>query len=136
MKLPHLLTRSTVAAAFSVALASPAAVLAATTTPDHVVTTQTLQQQVERTTAAREQNIKTVTEFLSTPFADKVMHDAKVDPVQVRTAIPTLSDAELSNLSSRATNAQQQFAAGYIGPSLLTLIILGIVVIIIVAILA
>ena len=33
------------------------------------------------------------------PEAQKAMHDAKVDPAQVKNAIPTLSDQELANLS-------------------------------------
>jgi hypothetical protein len=62
------------------------------------------------------------------------MRDAKIDPVQVQTAIPTLSDSELANLSTRATDAQQKFSAGVLGTSMLTLIIVLIAIIIIVAI--
>jgi small-conductance mechanosensitive channel len=52
----------------------------------------------------------------------------------VQTAIPTLSDSELANLSTRATDAQQKFSAGVLGTSMLTLIIVLIAIIIIVAI--
>ncbi len=101
---------------------------------DHLVTPQALQQQVQNASQTREQNIRTVTDFLSTPIADRAMHDAHYDPVQVRTAIPTLSDQELSDLASRATNAQQQFSAGALSQSMLVLIIVLVAVIIIVAI--
>lgn len=101
---------------------------------DHVVSPQALQQQVESSSATRQKNIETVTEFLSSPAADRAMRDAQVDPVQVRTAIPALSDAELANLSARATDAQQKFAAGHFGPGLFTLVVIAIVVIIVVAI--
>jgi hypothetical protein len=109
---------------------------------DHLVSPQALQQQVETSSATRQKNIETVTEFLSSPAADRAMRDAQMDPVQVRTAVPALSDEELANLSARATDAQQkftaghfgQFAAGHFGPGLLTIVVIAIAVIIIVAI--
>lgn len=103
---------------------------------DHVVSSQALQQQVDASSAARQKNIETLTQFLSSPQADRAMRDAHIDAAKVRTAIPTLSDQELRDLSTRASNAQQEFAAGHIGPSLLTIIIVAIVVIIVVAIVA
>ncbi len=127
-------------ATMSAIVASPAgafaqaSVNAASADQDHIVTSQAMQQQVQDSAEARQQNIETVTRFLSTPAAEKAMRDAHVDATQVRTAIPTLSDKELADVSSRATNAQQEFAAGHIGPSLLTIIIIAIVVIIVVAI--
>jgi len=132
--LSPILLRGIVPAALITLLAGPAAGFAQATTQDHLVSPQALQQQVQTTSQTREQNIRTVTEFLSTPIADRAMRDAHYDPVQVRTAIPTLSDQDLSNLASRATDAQQKFAAGYIGQGLLTLIIVCVVIIIIVAI--
>jgi hypothetical protein len=142
MKLPSpfaLLNRAILPATLVVALSMPSSSFAQTTSrqadnEDHVVTSQALQQQVQTSSADRQKNIDTVTQFLSTPQADRAMKDAKVDAQQVKSAIPTLSDQELANLSARASNAQQDFAAGHIGPSLLTIIILVIVVIIIVAI--
>lgn len=60
------------------------------------------------------------------------MRSQHYDPVKVRTAIPTLSDQELANLASRANDAQQKFAAGFIGNGLLLILIIAIVVIIVV----
>lgn len=105
-------------------------------TEDHVLSSQALQQDVQSAAAAREKNIETLRDFVSSAEAERAMRDAHIDANQVRTAIPTLSDKELSDLSARATSAQQEFAAGHIGPSLLTLIILAIVAIIIIAIVA
>ena len=101
---------------------------------DHVISAQGMQQQVDSSSANRQKNIATLTNLLSTPEAQKAVRDAHVDMAQVRTAIPTLSDQELKDLSTRATNAQNDFAAGHIGPGLLTIIVLGIIVIIIVSI--
>jgi len=61
------------------------------------------------------------------------MRDAHLNPDQVRTAIPTLSDQELASLSARAADAQQKFSAGMIGANMLVLIIVIVAVIIIVA---
>lgn len=130
----HLILRGIVPAALAFLLICPSNTFAQTAAPDHLVSPQALQQQVQSASQTREQNIRTVTDFLSTPIAERAMRDAHYDPVQVRTAIPTLSDQELANLSARATDAQQKFAAGYIGQGLLTLIIVCVVIIIIVAI--
>ncbi len=100
---------------------------------DHIVSSQALQQQVQTASATRQQNIGTLTQFLSTPLANRAMQSKHIDAVKVRTAIPTLSDAELADLASRARDAQQQFAAGFLGVSMLLLIVLAIVVIVVVA---
>ena len=99
---------------------------------DHLVSPQVLQQQTQAATATRQQNIQTLTKFLSTPTAEQAMKTAQVDPVQVRNAIPTLSGRDLASLTSRATKAQQQFSAGMIGTGMLLVIIIAIVVAIIV----
>ncbi len=62
------------------------------------------------------------------------MKDSKIDPVQVKTAIPTLSDAELADLSARADRAQHDFAAGLLGTTALLLIIIIILVVILVSV--
>ena len=132
--LSPLLLRGIIPAALAFVLVNPTASMAQSTTQDHLVSPQVLQQQVESASETRQQNIRTVTNFLSTPTAERAMRDAHYDPVQVRTAIPTLSDQELANLASRSSDAQQKFSAGYIGQGLLTLIIICVVIIIIVAI--
>jgi hypothetical protein len=100
---------------------------------DHIVSSQAMQQQVETKSATRQKDIATVTDFLASPQAERAMRDAHINPAQVRTAIPTLSDQELANLSARATDAQQKFSAGLLSSSMLVLIIVVVAVIIIVA---
>jgi hypothetical protein len=126
----RLFTGSLAAAALPLLLASSPAVRAQNT---HLVSPTQLQQQVQTATTARQQNIDTLNQFLSTPAAEKAMKDAKVDPVQVKNAVPTLSDAELANLSARAAHAQSQFAAGGLSTLALALIILAVVLIILLA---
>ncbi|MGA7524838.1 MAG: PA2779 family protein [Acidobacteriaceae bacterium] len=124
------------AAMLALLVTSPA--LRALSTPaaqdTHLVSPAQLQQQMQSTSATRQANIDNLTRFLSTPTAQKAMRDAKVDPVQVRTAVPTLSDQELASLSQRATSAKQAFAAGTLSNNDLLIIILILVVVILVAV--
>lgn len=137
MKLPRistLLLQAVVPAVLIVLASYPADLLAQTSSSDHIVSSKTLQQQVETSSATRQKNVETLKSFMGTPAAEKAMRDAKIDPVQVQKAIPTLSDSELANLSSRATDAQQKFSAGALSNNMLTLIIVLVAIIIIVAI--
>ena len=137
MKLPRLSTlalHAVVPAVLVVLMSYPSDLVAQTAAEEHIVSSQNLQQQLQTSSATRQKNIETLTNFMGTPQAQKAMRDAKIDPVQVQKAIPTLSDHELANLSSRATDAQQKFAAGVLGTSTLTLIIVLIAIIVIVAI--
>ena len=137
MKFPRistLLLQGVVPAVLTVLVSYPAGALAQTTSNEHVVSSKALRQQVESSSATRVKNVENLRQFMSTPTAQKAMRDAKIDPVQVQNAIPTLSDSELANLSSRASDAQQKFSAGALTNNMLTLIIVLIAVIIIVAI--
>jgi hypothetical protein len=100
----------------------------------HLVSPAQLDQQVQSSTATRQKQIQNLNQFLSTPEAQKAMKDSKIDPVQVKTAIPSLTDAELADLSARADHAQHDFAAGFLGTTALLLIILVILVIILVSV--
>jgi hypothetical protein len=100
----------------------------------HLVSPAQLDQQVQSSTATRQKQIQNLNRFLATPEAQKVMKDSKIDPVQVKTAIPSLTDAELVDLSARADHAQHDFAAGFLGTTALLLIILVILVIILVSV--
>lgn len=137
MKIPRLSALfqcAIVPATLIVVLAYPSGTLAQSSSEEHIVSSQSLQQKLESSSATRQQEIATLTEFMSTPTANKAMRDAHIDPVQVQKAIPTLSDRDLASLSARASAAQQKFSAGALTSSMLTLIIVLIAVIIIVAI--
>ena len=90
------------ASSFALRAQEPARTSASSAVSDqdsHLVSPAQLDSQMQASTEARQNEIKNLTKFLSTPLAEKAMKDAKVDPVQVRTAIPSLSDAELADLS-------------------------------------
>ncbi len=119
-------------AALMVVLAFPAEIFSEAAEPDHVVSSQALQQQLETSSAVRQQQIKTVTGFLSLPGAERAMKDAHIDPVRVKTAVPTLTDQELASLATRATDAQQKFAAGGLTTDELLIVILIVAIVVIV----
>jgi hypothetical protein len=137
MRLPRLSTlllQAVVPAVLTVLVSYPAGLSAQTASQDHIVSSKALQQNLQSSSAARQKNLQTLKTFMSTPQAKKAMREAKIDPVQVQKAIPTLSDHELANLSARAADAQQKFSAGALTNAMLTLIIVLIAIIIIVAI--
>jgi hypothetical protein len=98
----------------------------------HVVSPQTLQNEAIAATQSRESHRQTVSDFLSSPTAEKAMHSAHVDPVKVKNAISTLSDDELAQMAARADQAQADFAAGRIGDRDLVIIILCLVALILI----
>src|SRR5207237_7794910 len=102
----------------------------------HVLSRAALQRQSVAATQARQHNLGTVRQFLSSEGAQKVVKSAHMDPAQVKTAVSTLSDQELEQLASKADKAQADFAAGKLSDRDLLLIILGIaaLVVIIVAV--
>jgi hypothetical protein len=98
----------------------------------HVVSPADLQKQVLSASQVREHNLQTVTNFLSTPKAEKALKSSHINPQEVRTAVSTLNDQELADLASRADKAQADFAAGNLSDRDLILIILGIAVLVLI----
>jgi hypothetical protein len=130
------LSRSLILAALFSIMALPPALEAQQGASDdtHLVSPAQLQQQVQSASANRRKNIDSLTQFLSTPMAVGKMKSEHIDPAQVKNAIPSLSDAELADLSARATKAQQQFVAGTLSNNDLLIIILILVVVILIAV--
>ena len=93
-----------------------------------------MQKRMADTAAVRQKNIETITNFFSTPVAERAISDAHYNPEQVKKAIPTLSDGELADLAARSTQAQQEFAAGTLTKPELALIVVALVVLVVVII--
>ena len=98
----------------------------------HVVSPAELQSNVLRTSRERTQNQKTLRSFLSSAQVQEAMRSAHINPTQVQSAIPSLSDSELAQLAARASHAQQDFAAGALSREALLIIVIAVVVVIIV----
>jgi len=102
----------------------------------HVVSPADLQRQITAASQVRQRNLQTVTQFFSSPKAERALRSAHMDPVQVKTAVSSLSDLELAQLASRSTKTQGDFAAGRIEDHDLLVILVAIaaLVLIIVAV--
>jgi len=98
----------------------------------HVVSPADLQKEALTATQARQQNLQKVKQFFSSEKAQKALKSAHMDAGQVKTAVSTLSDAELARLASRAEKAQADFAAGTLSDRDLILIIVGIAALILI----
>jgi hypothetical protein len=98
----------------------------------HLVSPADLQKAAVDASRTRQLNLETVRNFLSSERAEKAIRSSRMDPQQVKTAVSSLSDAELAQLASRAEKAQANFAAGDLSDRDLILIILGIAVLVLI----
>ena len=130
--LQSLTSRAIVPSALMLLMSVPADAFAAAPLQDHLVSPQAMQRQMADAAAARQKNIEAVTNFLSSPVADRAMRDAHYNPQQVKNAVPSLSDQELASLAARSQDAQQKFAAGALTKPELALIVIAFVVLIVV----
>ena len=103
---------------------------------DHIVSPAELQQATAAAARTRQQNVDKVEKFFSSEQAKKALKSAHLDSVQIKRAVPTLSDGELARLASRADKAQKDFAAGALTNQQITyiLIALGAAVIVLIAV--
>ena len=125
---PRQSVRALIACLFIVFFAIPPDVLA----QNHVVSPADLQKEMVNATQARQHNLDTLDKFLSTPAAEKALKSAGVEAQQVKTAVSTLSDEDLAQLSARATRAQADFAAGRLSDRDLIWIIVAIAALILI----
>lgn len=125
---PRQITRAVIALMLATLFFIPSDLLA----QSHVVSPADLQKQVISASQTRENNLQTVQKFLSTPTAEKAMKSANLNPQQVKTAVSTLNDQDLAQLSARANKAQADFAAGSLNDRDLILIILGIAILVLI----
>lgn len=98
----------------------------------HVVSLAELQSAAIASTQARQRNIETLEQFVSSPTAAKALKSAHIDAQQVTKAVSRLSDEELSQLASRANRAQADFAAGRLSDRDLIIILLAVVALILI----
>ncbi len=102
---------------------------------DHVVSPAELQQAAAAQARTRQENIAQVQSFVSSQPAQKAMKTAHLDPVQVRKAVPTLSDQELAQLAAKSAKAEKDFAAGALTNEQITYIIIALATAVVVIIL-
>jgi hypothetical protein len=105
-------------------------------TAQHVVSPSDLEKAAVDASQARQKNLDTLNNFLSSGKAKEALESANIDPQQVKKAVAGLSDEELAKLAARAQKAQNDFAAGSIGDRdlLIILVCIAALILIIVAV--
>ncbi len=103
---------------------------------NHVVSSADLQRDVISASAARQQNIQEVENFLSRPGARQALESAHINYQQVKDAVPQLGNQELAHLAKISQNAQSRFAAGSLSDRDLLFILIGVAVIILIVVAA
>lgn len=98
----------------------------------HVVSPTDLQKEAVSATQTRQQNIDALNNAFAAPSVQKAMKAAHLDPVQVKTAVSSLSNAELAQLASRTNTAQNDFAGGRIDDHDLLLILVAVAALILI----
>src|SRR5437879_2208008 len=92
----------------------------------HLVSPADLQKELVASTQVRQHNVETVRQFVSSQRAENALKSAHINPVQVQTAVATLSDQELAQLASKVDKAQADFAGGRLEDRDLLIIIVAI----------
>jgi hypothetical protein len=98
----------------------------------HVVSPSDLQQAAVKASAVRQQNMEQVQQFFSSEKADHALRSAHMNPQQIKNAVATLDDAELTQLASRVNKAQTDFAAGTLSDRDLIIILVAIAALILI----
>jgi hypothetical protein len=99
---------------------------------NHVVSLAELQSATVASTQARQRNVETIREFVSSPIAEKALRSAHLDATQVKNAVSRLNDQELAQLASRASKAQADFAAGTLSDRDLIIILIAVAALILI----
>ena len=105
-------------------------------TPEYLVSPADLQKAAVDASRTREQNRADLNSFFASDKAQTALKSAHIDPQQVTTAIATLSDSELAQVTARTHQAQADFAAGNMNDHdlLIILVCIAALVLIIVAV--
>jgi hypothetical protein len=98
----------------------------------HVVSPDDLRKEAVAASSARQQNLETINDFLSSPKAEKVLARAGIDPAGLKAAVSSLNEQELARLAARADKAQADFAAGNLSERDLLLILIGLAALILI----
>ena len=112
-------------------VATPLDLLAQT----HVVSPADLQAALHAAAQARQANAAKVESVLASEAGRKAIEAAKADPVQVRRAVSLLSDEEMARLAALADQANFAGSSLSLTNEQLTIIIIGVIVIVLVAVL-
>jgi hypothetical protein len=133
---PKQIARTLIAGVLAALIAVPSNVLAQAAmnarVSDHVVSPADLHKAVVDATRTRDQNLASLNSYFSSDRARSALKSAHMDPEQVKTAVASLSDAELAQLASQANKSQADFAAGNLNDRDLLIILVAIAALILI----
>jgi len=98
----------------------------------HVASPSELQAATIQASRVRQQNLETVRNFISCNQARQALRSAHLNPQQVKEAVSSLNDSELSQLAARSQKAQADFAAGTLSDRDLIIILVAVAVLILI----
>lgn len=128
LSLPRQSVRAITACALTALYLMPASVWA----QSHVVSPADLQKATVAAGQIRQKNLDAITQFVSSPAAEKALRSARMDPIQIKNAVSSLNDQELAQLAARAERAQREFAAGRLSDRDLLVILVAIAALILI----
>jgi hypothetical protein len=99
---------------------------------EHVVTPAEMLKATVDASQAREENLHTVKEFVSSKKARHALQSSGMRPEQVKDAVASLSDAELAQLAAKVHTTQADFAAGKMSDHDLIIILIAIAALILI----
>jgi hypothetical protein len=102
---------------------------------DHIAAPDAVQARLEEAAAQRTADLAAVEAVLATPLAEETAARMGTDIGRVRAAVPSLSDAELADLSARAAALQSDPVAG-MDRQMRLLLMIALILVIIVLVLA
>ena len=98
----------------------------------HVASPSELQAATIQASRVRQQNLETVRNFISSNQARQALRSAHLNPQQVKEAVSSLNDSELSQLAARSQKAQADFAAGSLTDRDMIIILVAVAVLILI----
>jgi hypothetical protein len=103
---------------------------------NHIVSTSDLQHAVQQQSQTRAENLAKVQSFFSSRLVIDTLKGAKVNSIQIRNAVSTLTNEELARLASQTQKIQNDVAGGGLTHRQVTYVIIAVTIIIVIAILA
>ncbi len=102
----------------------------------HVASSNDLREELRRAAGERQEHISKIQRFLTTEEAQNVLRSVRVDPAKAQQAVAQLSDAELARLAAQVDRAEFAGAGLSLTTQQVTIILVGIILIVVVAIIA
>jgi hypothetical protein len=99
---------------------------------EHVVTPAEMHKVTVDASQARQENLNTVKEFVSSEKARQALRSSGMRPEQIKNAVASLSDAELAQLAAKVQTTQADFAAGKMSDHDLIIILIAIAALILI----